>query len=105
MAATASGTISAQNTNTASWASRGGPMLINLTGATFGTGTVTLQASTDMGATWTTANYSNTATAITWTAAGARVISDCVAGVRYRLSIGAATTPSIPWTVVQRQDL
>jgi hypothetical protein len=104
MALTATGTIAAQNTSTAAFVPRGGPTTIILRGATFGSGTVTLEGSPD-GTNWVAQTFPNTTTAITWTAAGSRTIDRFPQGMPLRLSIGAATSPSIPWAVVQDRDL
>lgn len=104
MALTASGTIAAQNTTTTPFVSRGGPMVIHVRG-TFGGGTVFLQAQID-GTNWAAANFPNSSTAaLSATAETIRIITDLPAGLRLRLFIGAATNPSVTWSVMQSRDI
>jgi hypothetical protein len=109
MALTATGTIAAQNTATAPWVSRGGSMIIQVAGgggSNFGGGTVTLQCSLD-GATWVSAVLPNTAgtAAMAATANATRHLTDLPAGLQFRLSIGAATTPDVDYFVMQARDI
>lgn len=107
MALTASGTIAAQNTSTAAWVSRGGPMIVHVKGgggSNFGDGTVTLQCSVD-GTNWVAAVLPDTATgAMAVTAETVRHLTEVPAGLKFRLSIGTATTPDVDYFVFQNRD-
>ena len=109
MALTASGTIAAQNTNTPPWVAKGGPMIIHVKGgggSNFGGGTVTLQCSVD-GTNWVAAPLPNAngTSAMVVTAEGVRHLTDLPAGLKMRLSIGAATTPDVDYFVMQPRDI
>lgn len=100
---TASGTLSAENTQTAAFVGRHNRdstsvVLIVLRG-TFGGGTVTVQVSVDDGANWVTARDASNA-AIAFTEEGAYGVNLLPPGVKVRLAIGTATTPSVAWAVV-----